>query len=144
MCNDSWACLIEERISSQKGAGEALQLRLLEALESLNWVAADIFGIRLAFEEAIVNAIKHGNGHDEQKWVRVVCKLSNDRIRIEISDEGSGFELNGVPDPTDEERIEVPNGRGIMLMRAFMCQVEYNAAGNHVVMEKQRGTSSDH
>ncbi len=116
---------------------------MLEALEALDWIDPDIFGIRLAFEEAVVNAIKHGNGHDEQKWVRVVCKLSNDRIRIEITDEGPGFELDGVPDPTDEQRLEVPNGRGIMLMRAFMCRVQYNDAGNHVVMEKQRGASSD-
>ncbi len=143
MCNESWACLIEERIPSQKGAGEALQSRLLEELEALHWVDPDIFGIRLAFEEAIVNAIKHGNGHDEQKWVRVVCKLSNERIRIEITDEGPGFELDGVPDPTGEEQLQVPNGRGIMLMRAFMCRVEYNEAGNRVVMEKQRGASSD-
>ena len=143
MCNESWACLIEERIPSQKGAGEDLQSRMLEALEALDWLDHDIFGIRLAFEEAIVNAMKHGNGHDKQKWVRVVCKLSNDRIRIEITDEGSGFEFDSVPDPTDEERLEVPNGRGIMLMRAFMCRVEYNDAGNRVVMEKQRGASSD-
>ena len=143
MCNESWACLIEERIPSQKGAGEAVQSRILAALESHHWADPDLFGIRLAFEEALVNAMKHGNRHDEQKWVRVVCKLSEERIRIEITDEGPGFELEGVPDPTDEAQLEVPNGRGIMLMRAFMCRVEYNAAGNCVVMEKQRGVSSN-
>jgi serine/threonine-protein kinase RsbW len=61
---------------------------------------------------------------------------------VEIADEGSGFNPEQVPDPTDPENLECPSGRGIMLMRSYMNRVEYNAAGNKVVMEKHRQTAS--
>jgi serine/threonine-protein kinase RsbW len=97
-----------------------------------------VFCVQLAMEEALVNAIKHGNREDATKQVRVHCALSAERIRIEISDEGPGFDPTAVPDPTDDSRLEVPCGRGLLLMRSFMSLVEFNAAGNCVVMEKHR------
>ena len=57
---------------------------------------------------------------------------------IQITDEGTGFDPEGVADCTDAEHIELPSGRGIMLMRSFMNRVEYNKRGNVVTMEKDR------
>lgn len=111
---------------------------LLAKLQSEDWNTRDIFGIRLALEEAVVNAIKHGNCLDCDKRVHVVCRSTADKIWFKISDQGKGFDPETVPDCTDEERIEVPNGRGIMLMRNFMSRVEYNKKGNVVEMEKLR------
>ena len=64
--------------------------------------------------------------------------MSPERLWIQIRDEGAGFNPEEVPDPTDPDHLEIPSGRGIMLMRAFMTRVEYNDLGNCVVMEKQR------
>jgi serine/threonine-protein kinase RsbW len=55
-----------------------------------------------------------------------------------VEDEGDGFDPAQVPDCTLEERLDVPSGRGVMLMRSFMTRIEYNAKGNAVVLEKRR------
>ncbi len=96
----------------------------------------DIFSIRLALEEALVNAIKHGNQMDRTKKVQVSYRLSAERFDVSISDEGEGFDPNDVPDPTAIENLERPCGRGLMLMRHYMSEVQYNARGNGVVMSK--------
>ena len=89
-------------------------------------------------EEAIVNAIVHGNKLDPAKTVRVSCAVTPQMARIEITDAGVGFDPAAVPDCTRDERLEVPSGRGVMLMRSFMTTIAYNARGNSVLLEKQR------
>jgi len=125
-------------IPSDTDAGQAVQERIVSRLESLEFSMRDVFGVRLALEEALVNAIKHGNGLDPEKSVRVNCLIEDDLLRVEIEDQGPGFHPEEVPDPTADENLERPCGRGIMLMRSFMTRVEYNATGNRVVLEKQR------
>ena len=111
---------------------------VLDHLEKENWVQHDIFGVHLAVEEALVNAIRHGNRLDTRKHVHVACRMSPNLLRIEITDQGEGFDPTAIPDPTDPEHIDSPSGRGIMLMRSFMSRVEYNDVGNQVIMEKER------
>jgi serine/threonine-protein kinase RsbW len=133
--------LIEEfevQIPSSTNEGQRVQERIIKRLEELQFPSRGIFGIRLALEEALVNAIKHGNGSDPQKRVHVSCQITDEKVRIVIEDEGTGFDLQGVPDPTEDENLEKPCGRGIMLMRAFLDGVEYNERGNRVVLEKHR------
>lgn len=125
-------------IPSDTTAGQSVQDRIVRFLEDLQYNDRDVFGIRLAMEEALVNAIKHGNRMDPKKSVRIACRISHRKIRIEIEDQGSGFQPESVPDPTADENLERPCGRGIMLMRAFMTLIEYNEAGNRVVLEKDR------
>lgn len=138
MSEDAWAWSATREIPSFHGAGQALQDEFLGELKRLDWNEQELFAVRLAFEEAIVNAIKHGNRHDAGKQVRVRCHASPLRIRIEIEDEGCGFDPHAVPDCTEECHLETASGRGIMLMKAFMCHVEFNAKGNCVTMEKRR------
>ncbi len=68
----------------------------------------------------------------------MICTSSAKKIRIQITDQGPGFNPEAVPDCTDDDHLDVPNGRGIMLMRNFMSLVEYNDTGNVVTMEKLR------
>jgi serine/threonine-protein kinase RsbW len=110
----------------------------LTALAGAQWSEHEIFGIHLAVEEALVNAIRHGNGLDPSKMVSARFRLSRDRLEVEITDEGNGFNPAKLPDPTDSENIEAPCGRGVLLMRNFMNRVEYNDRGNRVIMEKRR------
>jgi serine/threonine-protein kinase RsbW len=129
----------EVTIPSDTAAGQAVQERIVNRLEELDFPPRDVFGMRLALEEALVNAIKHGNGMDPAKSVRVSCLINDGMVHVEIEDEGPGFDVSDVPDPTAEENLERPCGRGIMLMRAFMSKVEYNSKGNRLTLEKVRG-----
>ena len=114
--------------------------RVQEAIEQLlrahHATEKDIFGIRLALEEALVNAIKHGNQMDRSKKVAIVSRVEAERFEIHITDEGNGFDPVDVPDPTAVENIERPCGRGLMLMRHYMTEVRFNDRGNAVSMSK--------
>ena len=125
-------------IPNNTTAGQSVQERIIQLLEELRYEERDVFGIRLALEEALVNAIKHGNQMDPNKTVRITCRAAIDKVRIEIEDQGEGFQPGDVPDPTADENPERPCGRGIMLMRAFMSSIAFNASGNCVILEKQR------
>ena len=103
----------------------------------------DIFSIKLALEEALVNAIKHGNQLDPDKSVRVSYRITPDRFDVKITDEGPGFNPEDVPDPTAPENLERPCGRGLLLIRGFMTSVEYKGKGNVVAMSKVRNGTPD-
>ncbi len=130
-------------IPSDTTAGQEVQERIISLLEQHEFTERDQFGMRLALEEGIVNAIKHGNRMDPDKSVRVHCLISTYRVRVLIEDEGPGFQPSTVPDPTAEENLEKPCGRGIMLMKAFMNTIEYQGRGNQVLLEKIRGVDPD-
>lgn len=138
MTQPHWTWLREQVIPSDSEAGQRLIEELLAELQAQGWDAQEVFSVRLAMDEALANAIRHGNCRDANKEVRVCCRLSADRLQIEVADEGPGFDPGQVPDCTHPENLERPCGRGIMLMRCFMSHVEYNAQGNAVVMEKRR------
>ena len=131
-----WQC--DRVIPSKNGAGRKVRREVLRELQRHHWSKHDVFSIHLALEEALVNAIEHGNEFDPEKQVRVCCQLADDLLRIEVTDEGPGFDPAKVPDPTDEQHLENPGGRGVLLMRRFMDRVEYSAKGNAVVLEKRR------
>ena len=142
MAADHWNVVVEQSIPSDVIAGREVMDRLLGELEAIDWIQEELFGVHLAVEEALVNAIRHGNKEDASKVVRVCCRVATDRLLIEIEDEGKGFVPEEVPDCTEEENLEVPSGRGIMLMRSFMTRVEYNDQGNCVLLEKVRMNGS--
>lgn len=96
------------------------------------------FAVKLAMEEALTNAIKHGNRYDASKHVVVRYHVNPERAVIMVADEGPGFRPECVPDPTCDECLERPNGRGLMLMAAYMTRVCYNECGNAVWMLKER------
>jgi len=82
--------------------------------------------LSLSFSEAASNSIKHGNKNDVNKKIRITVKISDSQMRIIIKDEGKGFDIKAVPDPTKEENILKDNGRGIHIMRSFLENLSYN------------------
>ncbi|HZZ29526.1 MAG TPA: ATP-binding protein [Pirellulales bacterium] len=136
--HSDWTWTRELKFPSLRGAGQPFLGELLHVLKQVQWSEHEIFGIHLAVEEALVNAIRHGNGSDSSKHVHVACKLSPHRLLLEITDEGAGFDPTLVPDCTQSENLQRPGGRGIMLMRNYMSRVEYIDGGHRVVMEKHR------
>lgn len=105
-------------------------------LQSSHASTHEIFSIKLALEEALINAIKHGNQMDCAKKVRVLYRVMVGFFEVRVMDEGTGFDPGDVPDPTAVENLERPCGRGLMLMRHYMTEVCYSSSGNCVAMSK--------
>jgi serine/threonine-protein kinase RsbW len=123
-------------ISSDPAEARRIQDQIEQLLHARHINEHDVFSIKLALEEALVNAIKHGNQMDRTKKVRMAYQFHADRFEVRISDDGTGFDPSDVPDPTAFENLERPCGRGLMLMRHYMTEVSFNDRGNCVVMSK--------
>ncbi len=125
-------------IPSRTEAGHAILDGILLQLQDYEWPQKDIFAIQLAFEEALVNAIRHGNQSENRLGVKVHLEISSQVFLARISDEGPGFDPDHLPDPTLDDFLERPCGRGVKLMRSFMTSVDFNERGNVVTMKKER------
>jgi serine/threonine-protein kinase RsbW len=123
-------------ISSDPAEARQIQEEIERHLQARHVSEHDIFSIKLALEEALVNAIKHGNQMDRTKKVYISYQIFADRFDVQITDDGNGFDPNEVPDPTAFENLERPCGRGLMLMRHYMTEVVFNQRGNGVLMSK--------
>lgn len=129
-----------------------------------SWSDRDRLQIGMAMDEALVNAMHHGNlevdsklreSENEKQYyelirarknqspfchrrVRVEAEFSDQHICVQISDDGQGFNPGEIPDPTCEENLHNISGRGLFLIRSFMDQVAHNLAGNQITMTKLR------
>jgi serine/threonine-protein kinase RsbW len=109
--------------------------RVLDALTRHGYTESSKFAVRLALEEGLANAFRHGHkGLGESTPVRFAYDVGPKELRVTISDRGPGFDPGAVPDPTLDSNLELPSGRGLMLMRAYMSSVTFNAKGNEVTM----------
>ena len=115
-----------------------VQQRILEVLENLGYNQAACFAVRTAVEEAVSNAIRHGNHDDPDRTVTIEYAADEASVVIDVQDQGLGFEPGSVPDPTRPENVDIPSGRGIMLMQVYMTEVEFQAPGNRVRMTYRR------
>jgi serine/threonine-protein kinase RsbW len=111
---------------------------LTVAMSRRNFSPGDMFGVKLSVDEALVNALKHGNSYNPERAVRVRYHVGDDEVIVEVEDEGPGFDPDDVADPLDPENLERPCGRGLFLMRRYMSWVRYEGRGNRVVLGKRR------
>ncbi len=125
-------------IPSDACEARRLQQLIADRLRECGYADRDILDVHQALEEALVNAIKHGNLCDGHKKVRVSFCIDNDCFQICIEDEGHGFDPDAVPSPLSEEQLETPCGRGLLMMRHYMSEVSYLEPGNAVMMVKKR------
>ncbi len=121
--------------------------------------------IAMALDEALVNAIIHGNlavssdlrqNDDGQAYVDAIAKrktespykdrhvfvslhADKDQATFTIRDQGCGFDCADLRDPTKPENLERAGGRGLLLIHAFMDEVRHNEIGNEIVMVKHKG-----
>jgi CheY-like chemotaxis protein len=122
--------------------------------------------IGLVLEEALLNALYHGNlevsstlkeasdssFYDlvsqrqneypyKNRSIEIEAETTAEETRFVIRDGGPGFDVKSLPDPTDPENLTRPSGRGVMLMHAFMDEVQYNEKGNEVTLKTVRKRS---
>lgn len=88
--------------------------------------------VLVALTEAANNAILHGNSCNPQKKVHIAYRVERPMLFFDVIDEGPGFNPDSLPDPTDPEFIDKPNGRGVFLMRRLADMVEFEDNGSHV------------
>jgi len=130
--------LVEVVFPSDHAIARQLQEEIVRALVMHHFEEKEIFSIKLALEEALVNAIKHGNQADRNKKVHVAYRVNAERFDIHVRDEGPGFDPEDVPDPLAVENLERPCGRGLLLMRHYMTEVNFHPPGNRLSMSKVR------
>jgi serine/threonine-protein kinase RsbW len=124
-------------IPSDFTAGRDVQKRIMDRVQTCKFGSQSTFAIKLALEEALINAIKHGNKLDPKKKVTVAAKVTPRRCEIQIEDQGPGFQRACVPDPTADENLLKCSGRVILLMEAYMDKVDWSRGGRRVKMIKK-------
>lgn len=125
-------------IESKTSAVANVCEQILSRLRDNSFEQDDIFAIHLTLEEAITNAVKHGNKMDPAKKVTIQYTINSEKIEVSITDEGDGFKPDNVADPRWGEGLLKPGGRGLLLMNSYMDVVKYNERGNSVYMVRYK------
>ena len=128
---------LEFVIPSDLSLSRDVQKQIMDRVEALDYDEQSVFAIRLALEEGLMNAIRHGNKLNPSKMVHVAAKVTAKGTEIVIEDQGKGFDRTCVPDPCAHENLLKCSGRGILLMEAYMDKVEYFKHGRRVKMVKK-------
>lgn len=136
--------LLDISVETKLGYKTALVFRVLHELQSAGYLPS--YGYNMAevsLEEAISNAMLHGNKLDANLVVRVVVFVDDKRFGIIVQDQGKGFSPGDVPDPNDPASQMLEHGRGILLMDHYMDSVEYSDGGTVVRMVRERQSEPD-
>lgn len=117
---------------------------LLDRVDKLGLVQVEQSNLFVALDEAFVNAVKHGNRNEPGKLLRVTAELSAREAIFTVEDEGEGFDVHEIPDPTDPTNLFKSSGRGVLLIYNIMDEVEYSRGGAKLRMVKrpQSGAAS--
>ena len=111
--------------------------RIIESLAQYEMDDETLFDIRLCIEEAVRNAIVHGNRLNKKQHVIIDYWVDDDSLNVAVEDEGFGFDPAKVPDPKKSENMLRESGRGVFLIKRLMDKVEFNEKGNKIRMEKR-------
>ncbi len=134
----AWTWSLHEKIPSSLPIAHQYLDKFLKAVQQAGWAGRDYFHIQMASEEAVVNAVTHGNKESDNKRVELEFRVGPEQVFMRVKDEGQGFCLESLPDPRDDDRLECVHGRGVLLIREMMSEVRYLGCGNEVEMLKRR------
>ncbi|MBN2325577.1 MAG: ATP-binding protein [Candidatus Omnitrophica bacterium] len=126
------AIKIDLRIKSKIENIYPAEREILNQASELGYDGDACFCLRLAMDEALVNAIIHGNRNDQQKNVRVIALCDDEKIAITVQDEGDGFDQALLVDPTKEPFLYKTSGRGVYLIQQFTHEIHFNDSGNSI------------
>jgi serine/threonine-protein kinase RsbW len=114
---------------------------VLSIARSCGWVPDRLTDLEIALREALANAMIHGNRLERRKRIFLRCYAGpSEAMMIVVRDEGDGFDPTDVPDPRRDDRLHLPNGRGLLLMRELMDHVEYRRGGREVMLFARTGS----
>ena len=130
-----WLWSKEVSFNSSMDVAHSLVDEIMGQLENAGWGMKETFAANMAFEEALINAVQHGNHSDPDKQVHFICRLNDRLIYARIEDEGDGFDPNAVPDPTEDDNLLMSSGRGVLLIRRFTSRSKWNEVGNILQFE---------
>jgi len=106
---------------------------LIEEVADKYQISEDTFAnMMTCLNEAVINAIVHGNKLDPNKTVIINADVEPKRIIWTITDEGAGFDYNNLADPTAPDRLEELTGRGVFILKHLADQCIFNTLGNEV------------
>jgi serine/threonine-protein kinase RsbW len=123
-------------ISSDSHMLKETSRELIDRLREMGVIDEIVFDVHVSFEEALRNAMLHGNKLNPVKTVAVETEITDEELMITIEDQGQGFDPAAVPDPTAEENLLRESGRGVYLIKYLMDEVHYTNGGRKVVMKK--------
>jgi len=127
---------ISEKIPSKLEIVPEFVSALIGKIKTLSIGEDEVFDIKLSLEEALINAIKHGNKMNPSFYVEVYLEIKDHRLTIKVKDQGEGFDFKNLPDPTTDENLEKPSGRGIFLIKSLMDEFEFFDCGRGIKMVK--------
>ncbi len=131
---------IKVAISSRFENIDLVDVVMEAAMRHFGFDEENVERLGLAIREGVANGVRHGNQQEPTKKVEITCELKQGVMVLRIKDEGSGFDVDAVPDPLAGDNLFNPSGRGILLMRAFMDRVDFsfgNHGGTQVTLEKR-------
>jgi serine/threonine-protein kinase RsbW len=135
--NQNGPCIeLERTLPSEVAAISPFVDKLMRLIRKFGCAAEGENDVEIALREALANAIIHGNHENPGKHVHVRCRCEPSEISIAVKDEGRGFDLNKIADPTAPENHGSIHGRGIYLMKALMDDVRFEEGGVVVRMRK--------
>lgn len=129
-------------IPSDFASGRDVQEQIMAAVERHHFTENATFAIKLALDEAMINAIKHGNKLCPDKRVTIEATVSDELADIVIYDQGDGFLRDEVPDPTLDENLEKAGGRGILLIEAYMTSAQWSDHGRRLHMVRRNDNAT--
>jgi serine/threonine-protein kinase RsbW len=115
-----------QKFSSNPNSMTEIEEFVIKATENLHLDDTQMNQLTSSVAEASSNCIVHGNKSDESKIIEVEIVIDDKNIMVKLKDEGSGFEVDKVPDPTLPENILKDSGRGIHIMKSFLTELKYN------------------
>ena len=133
----NWREKIEFEVPSLISLMHSILDYLMKRVAKSGIVNLENSNLFVALDEAFVNAVKHGNKYDATKLVRITAEVSTIEARFTIEDEGEGFNVAEIPDPTDTENLFKTSGRGVLIIHNVMDEVRYNERGNRLEMVKR-------
>lgn len=122
------------RIPSSLDEVDQVHAGMMHFLAKTDYSSALKSRVELAVVEALTNAIRHGNLHDPKKQVEVEIRQKDTGLICVVSDQGSGFNVDEVPDPLNSENLLNTGGRGVFLIREMADEVSYEDSGRKVQM----------
>lgn len=131
-CDGVMERMLDFRIASKIENIYPVEREILQQANQLGFDDNACFCLRLAMDEALINAIIHGNRNAEEKKIHIKALFNSESVAVTVQDEGDGFDRSQLCDPTEAPHLYETHGRGVFLIRQFTHELRFNDKGNEI------------